>query len=184
MAKENVNVVEEVKAEQNASKQSERVSQIMKAMEATEALAAMDGTENVADEEKKIEIPKIYVVRRRYTNKSDGRQYWEYILPAVFRGSISEVHFKASDRSGYEALEKLFSDSVKKVELQFREERQYDEHTGIRKYMVYEAVFVDETGFEWRYPLKTARGSDKAVMENYIRLLRFEAEKTSTKANA
>ena len=85
MAKENVNVVEEVKAEQNASKQSERVSQIMKAMEATEALAAMDGTESVADEEKKIEIPKIYVVRRRYTNKSDGKQYWEYILPAVFR---------------------------------------------------------------------------------------------------
>lgn len=184
MAKENVNVVEEVKAEQNASKQSERVSQIMKAMEATEALAAMDGTESVADEEKKIEIPKIYVVRRRYTNKSDGKQYWEYILPAVFRGSISEVHFKASDVGGYEALEKLFSDSVKKVELQFREERQYDEHTGIRKYMVYEAVYTDEIGFEWRYPLKTVRGSDKAVMENYIRLLRFEAEKANAKARA
>lgn len=81
-------------------------------------------------------------------------------------------------------MEKLFSDGVKKVELQFREERQYDEHTGIRKYMVYEAVFTDETGFEWRYPLKTVRGSDKAVMENYIRLLRFEAEKASAKARA
>lgn len=184
MAKNEVNVLEEAKAEQNASVQTENVSQIMKAMEATEALAAMDGTESAADEEKKIEIPKIYVVRRRYTNKSDGKQYWEYILPAVFRGSISEVHFKASDVGGYEALEKLFSDGVKKVELQFREERQYDEHTGIRKYMVYEAVFTDEIGFEWRYPLKTVRGSDKAVMENYIRLLRFEAEKASAKARA
>lgn len=50
MAKENVNVVEEAKAEQNASVQTESVSQIMKAMEATEALAAMDGTESAADE--------------------------------------------------------------------------------------------------------------------------------------
>ena len=89
MAKNEVNVLEEAKAEQNASVQTESVSQIMKAMEATEALAAMDGTESAADEEKKIEIPKIYVVRRRYTNKSDGKQYAEYILPAVFRGSIS-----------------------------------------------------------------------------------------------
>lgn len=177
MAKNEVNVVDEAKAEQNVSAKTENVSQIMKAMEATEALAAMDGTESAADEEKKIEIPKIYVVRRRYTNKSDGKQYWEYILPAVFRGSISEVHFKASDVGGYEALEKLFSTGINKVELQFHEERQWDEHTGIRKYMVYEAVVVDDMGFEWRYPLKTVRGSDKAVMENYIRLLRFEAEK-------
>lgn len=184
MAKENVNMLEEAKAEQNVSKQTESVSQIMKAMEATEALAAMDGTESAADGEKKIEMPKIYVVRRRYTNKSDGKQYWEYILPAVFRGGISEVHFKASDVGGYEALEKLFSDGVKKVELQFREERQYDEHTGLRKYYVYEAVFVDEIGFEWRYPLKTVRGSDKAVMENYIRLLRFEAEKANATTKA
>ena len=95
----------------------------------------------------------------------------------MFRGSISEVHFKASDVGGYEALEKLFSTGINKVELQFHEERQWDEHTGIRKYMVYEAVVVDDMGFEWRYPLKTVRGSDKAVMENYIRLLRFEAEK-------
>ena len=177
MAKNEMNVLEEAKAEQNASVQTESVSQIMKAMEATEALAAMDGTENAADEEKKIEIPKIYVVRRRYTNKSDGKQYWEYILPAVFRGSISEVHFKASDRSGYEALEKLFSDGVKKVELQFREERQTDDYGGVRTDMVYEVVAKDVAGFEWRFPLKTQRQSDKAVMENYIRLLRFEAEK-------
>ena len=45
MTKENGNVVEEVKAEQNASVKTENVSQIMKAIEATEALAAMDGME-------------------------------------------------------------------------------------------------------------------------------------------
>lgn len=175
MAKEGMNVAEETKKAENVDKQVETVSQVQKALEATEAYAAKDEMVET-DEEQKIVMPKIYVVRRRYTNKSDGKQYWEYILPAVFRGSISEVHFKASDVGGYEALEKLFSDGVKKVELQFREERQYDEHTGIRKYMVYEAVFVDDIGFEWRYPLKTVRGSDKAVMENYIRLLRYEAE--------
>lgn len=67
-----------------------------------------------AAEEAKIVIPKIYVVRRKYTNKSDGKQYLEYILPAVFRGSVSKVHFKTSDAGGYEALDKLFSDGVKK----------------------------------------------------------------------
>lgn len=180
----NENVMsEEAKAEQNAAK-PELVSFMQKAMEATEALAALDGAERATGEDQRIEIPKIYVVRRKYTNKSDGKQYWEYILPAVFRGSISEVHFKASDRSGYEALEKLFGENVKKVELQFREERQTDDHGGVRKYMVYEAVVKDETGFEWRFPLKTQRQSDKAVMENYIRLLRFEAEKASGKVGA
>ncbi len=174
------NVKEEVKNEAKIAEAAEEVvKQSAKAMEATEALAAMDGTDESAAEEAKIEIPKIYVVRRKYTNKADGKQYWEYILPAVFRGSVSEVHFKASDVGGYEALDKLFSGGVKKIELQAHEEKQYDEHTGLRKYMVYEVVYTDEFGFEWRYPLKTVRGSDKAVMENYIRLLRFEAEQTA-----
>lgn len=108
------NVKEEVKNEAKIAEAAEEVvKQSAKAMEATEAIAAMDGTDESAAEEAKIEIPKIYVVRRKYTNKSDGKQYWEYILPAVFRGSVSEVHFKASDVGGYEALDKLFSGGVK-----------------------------------------------------------------------
>lgn len=173
MAKENVKTTEATE------KQTESVSQAQKALEATEALAAMENEEKTANEEQETKIPKIYVVRRRYTNKSDGKQYWEYILPAVFRGSVSEVHFKASDVGGYEALEKLFGGGVKKVELQAHEEKSYDEHTGLRKFLIYEAVYLDEIGFEWRYPLKTVRGSDKAVMENYIRLLKFEAEQSA-----
>lgn len=176
------NVKEEAKNEVIAEAAEEVVKQSAKAMEATEAIAAMDEVDEAAVEELKVEIPKIYVVRRKYTNKSDGKQYWEYILPAVFCGSVSEVHFKASDRDGYEALEKIFSSGVKKVELQFHEERQYDEHTGMRKYMVYEVVHTGANGFEWRYPLKTSRQSDKAVMENYIRFLRFEAEQAAKAA--
>ena len=179
MAEKEVKVLdEEVKAEKKVEKQTLSGSQIQKALEATEAIAAMGETEDTA-EEKELVLPQIYVVRRRYTSKSDGNKYWEYILPAVFCGSVSEVHFKASDVGGYQALEKLFNDGVTKLELKFREEKQYDEHTGLRKYMVYEAVYVDANGFEWRYPLKTVKGSDKAVMENYIRLLRFEAEKAA-----
>lgn len=177
------NVKEEAKNEAKIAEAAEEVvKQSEMAMKATEALAVMEETDEAVAEEAKIVIPKIYVVRRKYTNKSDGKQYWEYILPAVFRGSVSEVHFKASDVGGYEALDKLFSGGVKKIELQTHEEKQYDEHTGLRKYMVYEAVYTDEFGFEWRYPLKTVRGSDKAVMENYIRLLRFEAEQTAKAA--
>lgn len=179
MAKDSMNVADETEKKQATEKQTETVSQAQKALEATEALAAMENEEKTANEEQETKIPKIYVVRRRYTNKSDGKQYWEYILPAVFRGSVSEVHFKASDVGGYEALEKLFSGGVKKVELQAHEEKSYDEHTGLRKFWIYEAVYLDEFGFEWRYPLKTVRGSDKAVMENYIRLLKFEAEQSA-----
>ena len=76
------NVKEEVKNEAKIAEAAEEVvKQSAKAMEATEALAAMDGTDESAAEEAKIEIPKIYVVRRKYTNKADGKQYWEYILP-------------------------------------------------------------------------------------------------------
>ena len=180
MAKENVNVADELKDE----RQKTNLAQSAKETDKTQVIAGTDTDDEVIEttEENEIQLPKIYVKRKRYTNKTDGKQYWEYVTSAMMRGSVSEVHFKASDVGGYEALEKLFGDDNKALELKVREERQYDEKTGWRKYYVYEVVFVDEIGFEWRYPLKTARTSDKAVMENYIRLLKFEAEQSKAKA--
>lgn len=180
MAKDNVNVADELKDE----KQKANLTQSAKEAEAAQAIAGTDTDEEATTttEANEPQLPKIYVKRKRYTNKTDGKQYWEYVTSAMMRGSVSEVHFKASDVGGYEALEKLFGDDNKALELRVREERQYDEKTGWRKYYVYEVVFVDEIGFEWRYPLKTARTSDKAVMENYIRLLKFEAEQSKAKA--
>lgn len=174
MANEKKNVLDELINESNHSKPvTEEKSSVINHLTESEDI-------NVSDEKETL-LPKIYVKRKRYTNKTDGKQYWEYVLPAVFRGSVSDVHFKASDIGGYEALEKLFGDDNKQLELQVREERQYDEKTGWRKYFIYEVVFVDDIGFEWRYPLKTARTSDKAVMENYIRLLKFEADQSKAK---
>lgn len=166
MAKENVNVADELKDE----RQKTNLAQSAKETDKTQVIAGTDTDDEVIEttEENETQLPKIYVKRKRYTNKTDGKQYWEYVTSAMMRGSVSEVHFKASDVGGYEALEKLFGDDNKALELKVREERQYDEKTGWRKYYVYEVVFVDEIGFEWRYPLKTARTSDKAVMENYI----------------
>jgi len=180
MAKENVNVADELKDE----RQKSILTQSAKEAEAVQAIAETDTDEEAttATEPNEPQLPKIYVKRKRYTNKTDGKQYWEYVTSAMMRGSVSEVHFKASDVGGYEALEKLFGDDNKALELRAREERQYNEKTGWCKYYVYEVVFVDEIGFEWRYPLKTARTSDKAVMENYIRLLKFEAEQSKAKA--
>ena len=180
MAKENVNVADELKDE----KQKANLTQSAKEAESAQAIAGTDTDEEetTAVEANEPQLPKIYLKRKRYANKTDGKQYWEYVTSAMMRGSVSEVHFKASDVGGYEALEKLFGDDNKALELRVREERQYDEKTGWRKYYVYEVVFVDEIGFEWRYPLKTARTSDKAVMENYIRLLKFEAEQSKARA--
>lgn len=180
MAKENVNVADELKDE----RQKTNLAQSAKETDKTQVIAGTDTDDEVIEttEENETQLPKIYVKRKRYTNKTDGKQYWEYVTSAMMRGSVSEVHFKASDVGGYEALEKLFGDDNKALELKVREERQYDEKTGWRKYYVYEVVFIDEIGFEWRYPLKTARTSDKAVMENYIRLLKFVAEQSKVKA--
>lgn len=185
MAKDRQNEATEAEAkdEKTVETQTETVSQAQKAIEATEAMAAMENDAQAnGEEQQEPKLPKLYIVRRRYTNKSDGKQYWEYILPAVFRGNVSEVHFKASDVIGYQKLEELFDGGKKKVELQFHEEKSYNEKTGLRKYWAYEAVDVDEIGFEWRYPLQTQRGSDKAIMENYIRLLKFEAARSKVNA--
>ena len=124
----------------------------------------------------RIELPKIYISRRKYTSK-DGKNFWEYVLPVVFCGARMEVHFLASDRNGYEGLEKLFGSGLERMELCFEENRQYDEHTGAsRKYFSYKAVYADSTGFVWEFPLAIKSKSDKAYMENYIRYLRHLVE--------
>ena len=122
---------------------------------------------------------KIYVYRRKYQARN-GKQYWEYILPVMFNGSVLEVHFTASDPSGYVALEKLFDDGEKKIEMQIAEVKQVDAIAGTsRVYNTYTVVRSDENGFEWKFPLKIRSSSDKAIMENYVRLLRKEAESTA-----
>ena len=127
MAKENVNVADELKDE----RQKTNLAQSAKETDKTQVIAGTDTDDEVIEttEENETQLPKIYVKRKRYTNKTDGKQYWEYVTSAMMRGSVSEVHFKASDVGGYEALEKLFGDDNKALELKVREERQYDEKT-------------------------------------------------------
>jgi len=124
-------------------------------------------------------MPKLYLGRRRYTMK-DGRQFWEYILPAVFCGSRMEVHFIAGDVSGYKALDNIFATGVKQVELGITESKMLIESTKeMRKYNTYEAIYTDADGFIWRFLLKVKSPSDKAYMDNYIRYLRFAVEKNN-----
>ena len=102
MAKENVNVADELKDE----RQKTNLAQSAKETDKTQVIAGTDTDDEVIEttEENETQLPKIYVKRKRYTNKTDGKQYWEYVTSAMMRGSVSEVHFKASDVGGYEAL--------------------------------------------------------------------------------
>lgn len=169
----------EILENQEKSENQKVINQTYLANIAAEAIVTQETSEETS--EPSVVLPKIHLVRRRYTSR-DGKNYWEYLVPVVFNGQVQEVHFTASDRSGYESLEKLFTNGVKKLELQYDEVKQYDEHTGAtRKYNTYEAVLTEESGFEWRFPLKARAASDKALMENYIRRLRFEVEKRANK---
>lgn len=174
MAKDNVNVADELKDE----KQKANLTQSAKESEAAQAIAGTDTDEETttATEPNEPQLPKIYVKRKRYTNKTDGKQYWEYVTSAMMRGSVSEVHFKASDVGGYEALEKLFGDDNKALELRVREERQYDEKTGWRKYYVYERSSISKIN------LSTITVSNCLTLKNSLK--RISGEKCVIFGNA
>ena len=143
------------------------------AEEKLNALYTEEKAEVPEEVEEAVSLPKIYIVRRQYTSK-DGRRFWEYVLPVLFNGNRMEVRFVANDRSGYEGLDNLFANGVKKVEIQFSEEKQVNDVTKeVRKYNKYEAIYTDKDGFMWRFPLKLKSSSDKAYMENYIRYLKY-----------
>ena len=71
---------------------------------------------------------------------------------------------------------------VKKVLFRAEEAERFDENTNrTTKYWTYSAV-VEKDGFEWTFPLTTRRPSDRAILENYIRYLRFVAEREAAAA--
>ena len=77
MAKENVNVADELKDE----RQKSILTQSAKEAEAVQAIAETDTDEEAttATEPNEPQLPKIYVKRKRYTNKTDGKQYLSLI---------------------------------------------------------------------------------------------------------
>lgn len=159
MARTEQNVVEnEQKAEEmnvngiETAKQDERTETVVSVAEAAfeKGLNGND-TEEATEKKTKAELPALYIYRRPYTNKSDGKKYWEYVLPAVFCGQVAEVGLKVrgdKDVAGYQMLEQLFDGGVKKVLFRAEEAERFDENTGkATKYWTYSAV-VEKDGFE------------------------------------
>lgn len=188
MAKTEQNVVEnEQKAEATelnraeTVKQDEQTATVVSAAEAAfeRGLAGKDGGEN-AGKRTEVKLPPLYIYRRQYVNKTDGKKYWEYVLPAVYCGQVAEVGLKVQgekDVGGYQMLEQMFDGGVKKVLFRAEEAERYDENLEKQvSYWTYSAV-VEKDGFEWKFPLKPRRVSDRTVLENYIRYLRFVAER-------
>ena len=77
-----------------------------------------------------------------------------------------------------EEKERLYQiTGVKKILFRAEEAERYDENLEKQvSYWTYSAV-VEKDGFEWKFPLKPRRVSDRTVLENYIRYLRFVAER-------
>ena len=90
MAKDNVNVADELKDE----KQKANLTQSAKEAEAAQEIAGTDTDEEetTAVEANEPQLPKIYVKRKRYTNKTDGKQYWEYVTSAMMQSRNGKLH--------------------------------------------------------------------------------------------
>lgn len=188
MARTEQNVTEnEQKAEAmelnkaEAVKQDEQTATVVSAAEAAfERDLDENDTGEIAETQSETKLPPLWLYRRAYTNKTDGKQYWEYVLPAVFCGQRSEVGFKTvgeKDVGGYRLLEQLFDSGVKKVPFRAKEEPSVNRVTGKPEKRWTYAAYVEVDGFPWEVPLTTRRPSDRAVLENYIRYLQFVAER-------
>ncbi len=194
MARTEQNVVEnEQKAEATelnraeTMKQDEQTATVVSAAEAAfeQGLDENDAGE-IAETQSETKLPPLWLFRRAYTNKTDGKQYWEYVLPAVFCGQKSEVGFKTvgdKDVGGYRLLEQLFDSGAKKVPFRAKQEIQLNRATGKPEKRWAYVAYVEVDGFPWEVPLTTRRPSDRAVLENYIRYLQFIAERDA-KASA
>lgn len=183
MVKQNENVETKAKTEIEAEIKTEQTSapksQSQLALEAAEALAAKSaivGETEVSDNTKK--YPPMYFVRGESYNVG-ANTYYEYIVPVAFCGKVKYVHFKAADRDGYDQLETLFAGAKNKLTFNFVENSQTDENGNKRSWISYFASLVDETGFEWQVPVKPIRSSDKSLIENYLRFVKYEAKKAN-----
>lgn len=95
----------------------------------------------------------------------DKKKYWSYAIHGVVRGRDVKVDFVAYDQGGYEVLDIIF-DVKSTAELVITDGTMTNQDTGeIVNFRTYEARNVDPVdGMEYRYKIKLARESDKALL--------------------
>lgn len=108
-----------------------------------------------------------FVLRREKFVGRDKKEYWSYAIYGKIRGRDVKVDFVAYDQGGYEVLDLIFDVSGEDdtAELVITDGQMTNDTTGeIVNFRTYEARNVDEDGIEYRYKLRLARESDKALL--------------------
>ena len=95
----------------------------------------------------------------------DKKKYWSYAIHGKVRGRDVKVDFVAYDQGGYEVLDIIF-DVKPTAELVITDGSMTNQDTGeVVNFRTYEARNVDpDDGIEYRYKIKLARESDKALL--------------------
>lgn len=94
----------------------------------------------------------------------DDKKYWSYAIHGKVRGRDVKVDFVAYDQGGYEVLDIIF-DVKPTAELVITDGEMTNQDSGeIVKFRTYEARNIDTDGMEYRYKIKLARESDKALL--------------------
>ncbi len=110
------------------------------------------------------ESVSMFRLEREKCTGRDGKEYWSYAIHGKIRGRDVKVDFVAYDQGGYEVLDIIF-DIADTAELVISDGQMTNETTGeVIKFRTFEARNVDNDGVEYRYKIRLARESDKALL--------------------
>ena len=111
------------------------------------------------------EIATSFELTREQFDGKNKEKYWSYAIHGKVRGRDVKVDFVAYDQGGYEVLDIIF-DVKSTAELVITDGEMTNQDTGeVVKFRTYEARNVDPVdGMEYRYKIKLARESDKALL--------------------
>lgn len=117
-----------------------------------------------------------FIVQRESFKASDGREMFGYFVAGKVRNRDVKVDFVAKDQGGYEILDMIF-DIAPTATLIMSEEEMTDDNGKKSQYTVYEVQNVDDDGIVYKYKVKPARESDKAVLNILLQQRAMSAKK-------
>ncbi len=120
---------------------------------------------------------KLFVTRKSFTSKKDGKEYFNYVLKGTIRRTVGgkllekevEVDFVAKDQGGYEVLDIIFF-NTDSAELVIEHKTMTNDKTGeVLSFNEYTIQSVDDDGTVFGYKVKLQRESDKSLLDAILR---------------
>lgn len=120
---------------------------------------------------------KLFVTRKSFISKKDGKEYFNYVLKGTIRRTVGgkllekevEVDFVAKDQGGYEVLDIIFF-NTDSAELVIEHKNLINDKTGeVLSFNDYTIQSVDDDGTVFGYKVKLQRESDKSLLDAILR---------------